>query len=273
MLPVNFHKTFIPERRLLTSLLDYAAQGKQGSLGEMSQETGIPMGKSSGKMPAILDYAQGMGLLEVESEKGSSVKRPCLTAFGEVVHSEDKYLGEVAVQWLAHLNLCRNDIGAKTWHAAFGTGRRTLGSVFTKQQLEDYLISVCGPGKDRTGPLVLSYQDDAAFARAGVLSADGDELNRKKAPVLAAYALPYSAYILGLLEVYFHGQQQVTFSDFNQMTFMFDICFWSQTDAEEVFTELERKRYITIDRQMYPWIIEKNAMADDVWPHIFDDLA
>ena len=30
MLPLNFHKTFIPERRLIAALLEYAALNKQG---------------------------------------------------------------------------------------------------------------------------------------------------------------------------------------------------------------------------------------------------
>lgn len=273
MLPVNFHKTFIPERRLLAALLDYAALGKQGSLKEMSQETGIPMGKSSGKMPAILDYAQGMGLIEEESDKGSNTKSLNLTSFGRIVYMEDRFLGEEMMQWLAHMNMCRSDIGAKTWHAVYAVGRRTLGAAFSKRQLEDYLISVCGPGKDRTGPMILMYTEDAAFARAGVLSISADELNRKKAPISDAYALPYSAHVLSLLEAYFPGQQQVTFSDFNNKTLWFDICLWNQTDIEDMFLLMERKGYLTVDRQMQPWIIEKNAMSDEAWPHICDDIA
>ena len=68
MLPLNFHKTFIPERRLIAALLEYAALNKQGSYQDIASETSIPMGKSSGKVPAILDYARGMGLVELSSE-------------------------------------------------------------------------------------------------------------------------------------------------------------------------------------------------------------
>jgi hypothetical protein len=58
MLPLNFHKTFIPERRLIAALLEYAALNKQGDYQNISKETGIPMGKSSGKVPAIYGIAQ-----------------------------------------------------------------------------------------------------------------------------------------------------------------------------------------------------------------------
>ena len=49
MLPLNFHQTFVPERRLITALMEYAASGQEGTLYQMSEQTGIPMGKSSGK--------------------------------------------------------------------------------------------------------------------------------------------------------------------------------------------------------------------------------
>ncbi|WP_066633164.1 DUF4007 family protein [Desulfolucanica intricata] len=273
MLPINFHKTFIPERHYIAALLDYAALGKQGNYQEISAATGIPMGKSSGKVPAILDYAEGMGLIEVASEKDSHAKRPVLTPMGKTIYTEDKFLGEKMVQWLAHMNLCRSDIGAMAWQAVFAKGRKILGASFTKRQLEDYLISIFGAGNERTGPMVVTYVEDAALARAGVMTVTGDNIVRNKAPVLDAYGIPYSAYILQLMEIFSPGQVQVTISDFNKKTLWFDICLWNQADIERVLAIVEMKGFISIDRQMQPWIIEKKQMAEEVWPHIFDEMA
>lgn len=132
MLPLNFHKTFIPERRFIAALLEFAALDKQGNYQEISKETGIPMGKSSGKVPAILDYARGMGLIEFIGKRANSIKKPVLTTLGRVVYLEDKFLGEKMVQWLVHMNLCRNDIGAITWHKAFAKGRNILEQCLPK---------------------------------------------------------------------------------------------------------------------------------------------
>lgn len=271
MLSLYFHQTFIPERRLIAALLDYAAAGKEGTLKEISSETGIPMGKSSGKTPAILDYACGMGLIELVNKKTG--KKPLLTSFGKIVYKEDKFIGEKIIQWLAHMNLCRSDIGATAWRAVFAEGRNILGASFLKNQLEDYLISVCGPGKERTGPMIQTYLEDAAMARAGVLGLDHDQIERKKAPILDGYAIAYSAYILSLLENFFLGQNQVTITDFNEKTLWFDICLWNQSDIECLLTLVELKNFISIDRQMQPWIIEKKASSDDVWPYLFDEIA
>ncbi|NLK00088.1 MAG: DUF4007 family protein [Clostridia bacterium] len=272
MLPVNFHKTFIPERRYIAALLDYAALGKRGNYREISAVTGIPMGKSSGKVPAIIDYARGMGLIKQLGENGRRTKQPALTSFGRIVYTEDKFLGEKMVQWLVHMNLCRSDIGAKAWHAVFAKGRIILGTAFTKGQLEDYLVSIFGAGKERTGPMVVAYAEDAALARANVMSVTGDSLVRNKAPVLDVYATTYSAYILHLMEIFFPGQDQVALSDFNRDTLWFDTCLWNQSDVERVLAIVDQKGFISIDRQMQPWIVERKGLAEDVWPHIFDDL-
>ncbi len=256
----------------MSALLKFAALGKQGSLSEIAEQTSIPMGESSGKTPAILDYARGMGLVEVTPK--SSIKKPVLTPLGEIVYAEDKFLGEKVTQWLVHMNLCCSRVGAKAWHEVFAKGRITLGTRFTEAQLEDYLIKLFGPVKKRTrtGPLVLTYFEDEALARSSVLAKEGEFLVRTKAPLLDVYAIPYSAYILFLLEEFFPGQNQVTLTDFNNETSWFDICLWSQFDVEYILSVIERKGFISVDRQMKPWIIEKKADARDVWPLIYSEF-
>lgn len=272
MLSVNFHQTFIPERRLIAALLNYSFKGKQGTIKEMSEETGIPMGKSSGKMPAILDYCRGMGLIEVLEER-KGIKQPILTQFGVIVQAEDRFMGEEIVQWIAHMNLCRGDIGAKTWHEIFAKSGAILGPSFSKIQMEDYLINTCGPGKDRIGPMITTYLDDAALKRAGCLYSNKGLLCRKKAPILRSYAIPYSLHLLSLLETNFPDQGQVTVTDFSNKTHWFDICLWDENDVREAFAILEECGFISIDRQMEPWIIEKRRELDGKWSHFFDDIA
>ncbi len=269
MLSLSFHQTFIPERRLIAAILDYAANGKQGNYQEIAIETGIPMGKYSGKVPAIIAYATGMGLIQVFAKNGA--RRPVLTPFGKSVYSRDKFLSEKVVQWLAHMNMCRSDIGAKAWHAVFAQGRRIIGSSFTREQLEKYLISNFGKGGRRIGPLVSAYTRDAGFQRACVLSDDGDKITRNKAPISESHSVPYSIYILSLLEAFFKDQSQVTLIDFNRKTLWFDICLWTRSDIESVFNYIEQKGYLSIDRQMNPWIIEKRAQSETIWDRIWED--
>lgn len=271
MLPVNFHKTFVPERSLISALLNYAALGNEGDYQQISVETGIPMGKSTGKVPAILDYARGMGLIEV-AKRANGIKKPTLTDLGRIVYQEDRMLGEEIIQWLIHMNLCRSDIGASAWYAVFAEGRDSLGSSFDKEQLERYLVGVFGDGNNRTGPLLAAYLDDAALKRCGALIVEGAQIIRKKAPIRDSYAFPYTAFLLQLLEDYFSGQSQVTLSDFQARTGWFNACLWSDSEVETVLSMVEKKGLLTVDRQMRPWILEKRSNADQVWKRIFEDL-
>jgi hypothetical protein len=272
MLPINFHKTFIPERRLITSILQFSAQGKSGDYQEISAETGIPMGKSSGKVPAMLDYARGMGLVRLESEPRNAVKKPVLTELGRIVFLEDSLLGEPVTQWLAHMNLCRPDIGASAWYEVFGKGRTLLGSTFGAEQLEEYLRDIFGSGKNRTGPLLRTYQDDAALGRAPALRSEDNSITRNRAPTLDEYALPYTAHLLSLLDALFPNQSQVTTQELNERTSWFDACCWSKKDLEHVMMLIERTGYLTIDRQMQPWILERKSDSSRVLLNIYDGL-
>jgi len=272
VLPINFHKTFIPERRLIGSLLHYAALGKRGTYQEIGAETGIPMGKSTGKVPAIIDYARGMGLIEMGCRR-DSIKEPQLTTLGRVVYAQDVYLSQPLTQWIAHMNMCRQTTGAMVWRSTFAEGRRVLGSSFGKRQLEHYLEGRYGRGRDRTGPLLSCYVSPAALANASVLSCSGDLVERHKAPLLDSYAYAYSALLLALVEESFRGEGQVSLVELADKTLCFDVCLWSEGDVEHACALLERKGLLTVDRLMRPWLLEPRAKADSAWAHIYDDFA
>lgn len=65
-LPLSFHMTFQPERHYLSALLAFA-QVIDGptTIATISSQTGIPTGKSSGKVRPLLQYARGMGLIDI----------------------------------------------------------------------------------------------------------------------------------------------------------------------------------------------------------------
>jgi hypothetical protein len=162
-LPRNFHKTFKPERHYINAMLHFAASGQTGNFQEISSETGIPMGKSSGKVPAILDYCRGMGLVSLSSSsERSSQKTPGLTPFGRVVLLEDPFLKCEVTQWVAHFNMCNPIYGADAWYHTFFVGSQALGNKYNRRELEDYLRLVYGPTqKNVIGPLVGMYEDEA----------------------------------------------------------------------------------------------------------------
>jgi len=272
MLALNFHKTFVPERRYLGDLLRYAALGKCGDLQSIGHDTGIPMGESSGKVPAILDYAVGMGLVTLGPTTNSALKRPVLTAFGQAVSAEDAYLGLELTQWIAHINLCRSDIGAPTWHKVYAQGRTILGLTTTKGQIESLLTQAFGAGRSRTGPLLRMYQNEAAFGRAAVVDIDGEAVTRQKAPLDWAFAGAYAAIVVELASAVIPDHNQIPLPEFRDATLLMDICAWGKQDLNRLCALLDQTGAVRVDRQRQPWILEIHSRADELWPHIYNDI-
>lgn len=272
-LPRNFHKTFKPERQYINAMLKYAGSGREGDFQAIGSATGIPTGTSTGKVPAILDYCRGMGLVRLAGQERSAVKKPELTAFGRVVLLEDPYLKTSISQWIAHFNLCGPIKGADVWYQTFFCGLAPLGMNFDRDQLEAYLSSVYGSEKTSVvGPLIGMYEDDAAFHTCGVLSEASGRIVRKSAPVNDELGFAYGAWVLEQISDHFPGTGQVSVTDLDRKAGWRTIPGWDIGNHQRVLELVERKGVIEVDRHMEPWLLRPCAPALSVWKRIYDDL-
>jgi len=269
----NFHRTFVPERQYIHAMLRFAASGKAGDHQEISKATGIPTGTSSGKVPAILDYCRGMGLIRLEGEDRSAVKKPLLTPFGRIVLLEDPYLKERVTQWIAHFNLCGPLIGADVWYHTFFDGTQSLGMNFSREKLEEHLTLIYGKQRiGLIGPLVRMYEDEASFEKCGALCETDKLITRNQAPVTEEFAYAYGAWILQLLTDHFHKFNQVAVTDLDKKAGWRTIPGWDIPNFQRVLELLERKGIFEVDRHMDPWILRPNYKADEAWGMLYDDL-
>jgi hypothetical protein len=273
-LPRNFHKTFKPERHYMHAFLKFAAAGLKGNYQEISSKTGIPMGKSSGKVPAILDYCRGMGLVRLsESSGNSSTKEPELTPFGRVVLLEDPYLKCDVTQWVAHFNLCHPTSGADVWYQTFFIGAQILGKKFTRKQLQEYLCLVYGLNQKKLiGPMVGMYEEDASFKVCGVLTETQANIVRKAAPIDDELLRGYGVWILQLLKDFFPTQQQVPITELHKTTGWKTIPGWSVSSSLELLSLIEKKGLINVDRHMEPWLVNGCVDVGQAWQNIYMDM-
>ena len=273
-LPRNFHKSFKPERQYLAAMLRYAAAGGAGTFQEIAASTGIPMGTSSGKVPAILDYCRGMGLARLSDDSlRSSTKQPILTSFGRAVLQEDPYLKCAMTQWLAHLNLCSPLTGADVWFQTFVGASASLGTQFPRKRLEEHLSGVYGVSKQNIiGPMVGMYNDDAAFKACGAITETSGELTKHAAPYLDEFGLGLGAWVLQLIEDFFPDSDQVSVTELDRKAGWRTIPGWKASDAQAALDLLSRKGCLTVDRHMDPWLIQPQMRADRAWQEIFEDM-
>jgi hypothetical protein len=272
-LPRNFHRTFKPERQYLNAMLRYAASGQKGDFQAISAATGIPTGVSSGKVPAILDYCRGMGMIRLTGPARSAVKEPELTPFGRTVLLEDPYLKTSVSQWIAHFNLGSPVTGADAWYHTFFAGTQALGMTFPRARLESHLGVVYGTVKSGLiGPLIGTYEDEAAFSVCGVLSEAEGLVTRQPAPVAAELGLGYGAWMLQLMSDHFPKRRQIPVTDLDTVAGWRTIPGWDVNAALRVLELIERKGLLEVDRHMEPWLILPRVSPDATWRRIYDDM-
>jgi hypothetical protein len=272
-LPRNFHRTFKPERQYIHALLRFAASGGEGDAQQIGAATGIPTGVSTGKVPAILDYCRGMGLVRLAGPDRSSVKRPELTPFGQIVLLEDPYLKLAITQWVAHLNLCSPLTGADVWYQTCFAGTQFLGMTFERVKLESHLSVVYEVEKSGLiGPMIGTYEDDAALKVCGALSEAEGTVHRKMAPVSEEMALGYGAWLLQLIQSHFPKTRQVSITELDSVAGWRTIPGWDISSVQRILELMTRKGVIDVDRHMEPWLIAPSADADQTWKRIYDDM-
>lgn len=272
-LPRNFHKTFKPERQYINAMLRYAASGEEGDYQTIAAATGIPTGASSGKVPAILDYCRGMCLLRLTGPDRSSIKKPDLTPFGRIVLLEDPYLKTSVSQWIAHFNLCSPFNGADVWYHTFFAGTQALGMNFSRAKLEAHLSVIYGVEKSGLiGPLVGTYEDDAAFKVCSVLSEKGGTIVRQPAPIADELGLGYGAWMLQLMDDHFPKRRQISITDLDAIAGWRTIPGWDVSSLQQALGLVERKGLIEVDRHMEPWLLIPKAGPDEIWRRIYDDM-
>lgn len=272
-LPRNFHKTFKPERQYINAMLRYAASGQEGDAQTIAAATGIPTGASSGKVPAIIDYCRGMGLIRLVGPERSSIKKPDLTPFGRIVLLEDQYLKTSVSQWIAHLNLCSPLTGADVWYHIFFAGIQGLGMTFPRAKLEEHLSVVYGVEKNGLiGPLVGTYEDEAAFKVCGALTEADGTIVRKPAPIADELGLGYGTWILQLIANHFPKQSQVSITELDTIAGWRTIPGWDVTSLQRALNLVERKGLIEVDRHMEPWLLLPKCAPDETWKRIYSDM-
>lgn len=274
LLPLNFHMTFKPERIYLHALMKYVAGGGRGTIQDISAQTGIPTGASSGKVQPSINYCMGIGVLQPIAEKQpTGVKALELTDFGRKVFLEDKLLNYPVTQWLAHFNLCHPRTGAAVWRYTFADGYPApLGRSFSQKMLVDYLRPFFPKAKVTIGPLVSMYEDTASFAVCGALKEINGHIQRTTPPLNDEMYIGYGAWLIQLIEDFFPGRKQVTISDLQSITRWRSITAWSPEEEAKFFAELEKLNILRLDRHMDPWLITVNTSAKSLWQMIYDEL-
>jgi hypothetical protein len=214
-----------------------------------------------------------MGLVRLVGPERSSIKKPDLTPFGRMVLLEDPYLKTRVSQWIAHFNLCGPLTGADVWYHTFDAGAQGLGMTFSRTALEEHLSATYGVEKSGLiGPLIGTYEDEAAFKLCGALSEADGILVRKPAPIAGELGFAYGAWILQLIAEHFPKQQQVPITTLDAVAGWRTIPGWDVGSLQRILSLMERKGLMEVDRHMEPWLLVPKVAPGDTWKRIYSDM-
>lgn len=271
-LPLSFHMTFQPERHYLSALLRFATgQTAPSTIETISEQTGIPTGKSSGKVRPLLQYARGMGLITTVNKAGEGV---CvqLTPLGQTVIAEDSYLIEETTQWALHLMLCRARGGAEAWHAVFVEAPTALGRDLDDTQFYAYLDNKYGSSRDAVGPLVRSYADPAALGKAAAIQKDDGRIQLRKMPLQPAFFDTLSALLMLVWDEVCPDQSQVALCELEGECGLMAAVGWNTEEQSEFLVSTENAGLFRVDRQTGAPILTRLMTTKDVLEGMYDRL-
>ena len=271
-LPLTFHMTFQPERHYLSALLTFS-QSSTGpaTIQAISEKTGIPTGKSTGKVRPLLQYARGMGLINSANKAGKGIQLK-LTSLGKAVMDEDSHLIEQTTQWALHLMLCRARGGAEVWHAVFVEAATALGREFDESHFDAYLENRYGSSRDAVGPLVRSYSDPAALGKAAAIKKEGDRIYLRKMPLQPAFFDTLGALLFLVWDDLRPAESQVSLQELLSDSGLMAATGWNGEEQNDFFAWAQSAGLFRVDRQTGAPILTRLMNTNDVLKVMYDRL-
>lgn len=266
---INFHQTFKPERQYIAGIIEISDGVSARDVQSISSLTGIPNGKSSGKVEPHICYAEYMGLIEAEKKNGAY--KLTRTALGDVVFDEDPGLQEDLTLALLHAMLCRDNAGAGIWSLML---KKILPQYHGKLNKDTAIkeLNVQYEGKANIknfAPFIGSYED--LFSKLQVLSISGDEILSSALKYDSEFIYLYSFILFEYWDEYYIDQAEISSIQLDELNFG-KVFGWSETTEYTVLECLAEKDIIRLNRQLMPYTILRLTDKEDLISKLYSEL-
>lgn len=266
---INFHQTFKPEKQYITAILEIADDPTHRSVKEISSLTGIPNGKSSGKVEPHINYASYMGLISYEKQDSeySLLKTP----LGEIVYAEDPGLQENLTILMCHCMMQRAKAGAHLWSAVFTSVFPRYRSGISKDMLIKELNVILDGNVTvkNIAPFYGSY--DSFFESIDMLDDNDDYIKTGVAPFNREYLYLYTYVLLEYWMEFYPDQDEITSDQLNDLHYG-DVFGWDTQAEYAVLEHLADKGIVRLNRQLMPYTILKLTERGDVVGRLYSEL-
>ena len=272
---INFHQSFKPEMDYIAKIMEIANCGyAEISKDEISEMTGIPTGKSSGKVEPHIDYASFMNLIEYKKiSKGYNMK---LTEMGELIYNEDPFFLEELSRILCNYFLTSNISGAPIWNDITRNIRHKYGnsvkeSVVKKELDDKYSKNI------KISQFNSTYESDSSLG--GIEFMNLEDSNGLRNIIFSdikpksEYIYMYGYTLIKELENEIFGNRK----EFTEEEIFNGICWnnglgMTYDNGIKVLEELNDIGVIKLNKQLSPMTIILNTHSDELIESIYSLL-
>lgn len=271
---LNFHQTFKPERNYISSILMDGENCSGMTLQEIAEQTGIPTGKSSGKVEPTLAYCELMNL--ITKEKTNGIYQISLTPMGKCICSEDVGLSERLTILLCHCMIVRKVKGASLWsyvfHDIFPKYRNIIGKTLLEKEIE-----IQFGNNVKMGPFNSSYGD--LFSVLNLLNFSSDKIfitpmrYDKEFAYLYAYVffVYWNEWYDNLQDSDVISREEITSEQLKEIGFRFPFG-WSEREEYGILEHLSDQDLIHMNRQLSPYTIRRLIDEETLIRKLYSEL-
>ena len=264
---LNFHQTFPPDEVMLSHLLTADIFDIPLTKEEISIDTGIPTGKSSGKVEPHIEYASYMGLVDDSFKEGKHTLH--LTELGTLVKREDPGFSEDVTRILCHFRLSSPLGGAPLWATVISELLPQKPRGLSLSALMDALKKETSANINM-GPFFSSYED-TLFAPLKLIERCNDVIKLNKHTVNQELIYVYAYALFREWEHSYPGQDELVGSEIESF-FMPGAVGWKQPDLYLVMEQMQDKRLLSFNRQLTPYTVTKKCFSEQIIPRLYSEL-
>ena len=266
---LNFHNDFAPTLRYIAEIVRLASNNFIGDKDEISEETGIPTGDSSGKVVPHIKYAKFMGLIESDILRDGKYNLQ-LTPLGRVIYLEDRYFMDRISKYLINYFLCDKEEGAPHWSFIFNNFNYMLDSEYELSTIEKEARVYFDKNAKMT-VLKSMYTGDYGFEDLMIITqSPRNNLVFKRCQIQQDCYYMYGYTLLYSWEKYFKDKLEISIDTIIEELRWSNKFGFDYNTTLEVFDELESLGIIKMNKQLSPITIIKTSEAEEIMFKIYD---
>lgn len=264
---LNFHQTFPPTLEYFSRLFDVVNNGVSMTKEEISSATGIPTGKSSGKVEPHIVYAIYMGFIEETAHVGTKYSLKC-TPLGNEIRKQDPGFREALTQMICHVRLTSPTTGAQLWSIIIRDILPKYKNGVQDNVLEDEIRKKIS-GNVKTGPFYTTYRD--SFNLLKLLIREQQTTGITPQLLINDFSYVYSYALIYEWQKIFPTDDEISANELEKLKFR-GAFGW---DAQRQYAALERMAelgVIRLNRQLSPFTLFRLTTSDELIAKLYSLL-